>query len=104
MHSPLLQTKLFIPLARPDLVRRPHLLNKLDGGLSGKLTLISAPAGYGKTTLLSDWIDRSDRPFCWFALEKNDNDVARYQAVLCGILNRLWYPNFSIISVTQEMR
>jgi LuxR family maltose regulon positive regulatory protein len=89
MYSPLLQTKLFVPLARPDLVPRPHLLNKLNGGLSGKLTLISAPAGYGKTTLLSDWIDQSDIPFCWLALEENDNDVVRFLTYFTAALQTI---------------
>ena len=57
MHTQLLTTKLYIPPARPNLVPRPRLLERLDEGLrlSRKLTLVSAPAGLGKTTLLSDW-------------------------------------------------
>ncbi len=56
MPNTLLATKLHIPQLRRDLVRRPRLLQRLDAGPQGKLTLVSAPAGYGKTTLVSDWI------------------------------------------------
>ena len=56
MNAPLLTTKLYIPPVRPGLVPRPRLIQRLNDGLNGKLTLISAPAGFGKTTLLSEWI------------------------------------------------
>ncbi|MGA9349650.1 MAG: hypothetical protein WBW48_12725 [Anaerolineae bacterium] len=55
MAMPLLTTKLYIPRARPDLVSRPRLIERLNAGLHRKLTLVSAPAGFGKTTLLSEW-------------------------------------------------
>ena len=61
MIAPLLTTKLYIPPVRPNLVPRPRLIQRLDEGLqlSHRLTLISAPAGFGKTTLLSEWIHQS---------------------------------------------
>ena len=54
---PILQTKLYIPPIRPELVSRPRLIERLNAGLSAssKLTLVSAPAGFGKTTLVSEW-------------------------------------------------
>jgi len=55
----LLQTKLYIPATRSDLVLRPNLIERLNAGLAGNLTLVSAPAGFGKTTLLSPWFDLS---------------------------------------------
>jgi LuxR family maltose regulon positive regulatory protein len=55
MPTSLLTTKLYFPSTRPALVPRPRLLERLQSGLRGPLTLISAPAGYGKTTLLSEW-------------------------------------------------
>jgi LuxR family maltose regulon positive regulatory protein len=64
MATPLLQTKLYIPPARPDRVPRPRLIERLNAGLwrhngvARKLTLISAPAGFGKTTLASEWAAR----------------------------------------------
>ena len=69
METPLLQTKLYIPPIRPELVSRPRLIERLNAGLHRKLTLISAPAGsfdyaqdrFGKTTLLSEWISSGVR-------------------------------------------
>ncbi len=57
MSSPLLSTKLYIPPLRPELVSRPRLIERLNAGLGRKLTLVSAPAGFGKTTLLCAWIN-----------------------------------------------
>ena len=64
MATPLLTTKLYIPPVRPELVPRPRLIERLNAGLHRKLTLVSAPAGFGKTTLLSEWVSRaqSDPP------------------------------------------
>ena len=57
MTTSILVTKLFIPPTRPELVPRPRLIERLDAGLHRKLTLISAPAGFGKTTLVTEWLD-----------------------------------------------
>jgi len=62
LPTPLLTTKLYIPPVRPELVPRPRLTERLDAGLHRKLTLISAPAGFGKTTLLSEWAAGCKRP------------------------------------------
>ena len=78
MSSPLLTTKLYIPPTRPGFVSRPRLLERLDVGLRGKLTLLSAPAGFGKTTLLGEWIASSKRPVAWVSLDESDNDPARF--------------------------
>jgi LuxR family maltose regulon positive regulatory protein len=78
MATPLLQTKLYIPPPRTELVPRPRLTARLDAGLRGKLTLVSAPAGYGKTTLVSDWIARSQVPAAWLSLDASDNEVGRF--------------------------
>ena len=74
MPAPLLKTKLDIPRVRSDLVHRPGLIERLTSGLDHKLTLISTPAGYGKTTLLSMGIDSCDRPVAWITLAREDND------------------------------
>ena len=76
---PLLKTKLYIPPVRPELVSRPRLIERLNAGLQRKLTLISAPAGFGKTTLLSEWASQrasestSGRPVAWVSLDEGDN-------------------------------
>src|SRR5689334_11979629 len=63
----LLATKLFVPSARANLVPRPRLFDRLQRGLQGKLTLISAPAGFGKTTLASVWVTGCGRPAAWLS-------------------------------------
>ena len=69
----LLNTKLYIPPPRSNLVPRPRLIERLNAGQSGKLTLVSAPAGYGKTTLISDWVAQSQAPVAWLSLDEGDN-------------------------------
>ena len=70
----MLLTKLHIPSPGKNLVQRANLSSKLNQGLQSKLTLISAPAGFGKTTLLSEWINKEEIPTAWFSLSKGDND------------------------------
>ena len=74
----LLRTKLFIPPPRPKIVPRPHLIERLNEGRHCKLTLISAPAGFGKTTLVSEWLAGCQRPVAWLSLDKGDNDPTRF--------------------------
>ncbi|MDY7076899.1 MAG: LuxR C-terminal-related transcriptional regulator [Chloroflexota bacterium] len=78
MSTPLLKTKLYIPPPRPELVSRPRLLEQLNAGLDRKLTLVSAPAGFGKTTLVAEWTGAIGRPVGWLSLDKGDNDPARF--------------------------
>ena len=91
MNTPLLQTKLFIPPTRPGLVSRPRLIERLDAGpRSGrKLTLVSTPAGFGKTTLLSAWAASCGRPVAWLSLDEGDNDPARFLAYSVAALQTL---------------
>jgi LuxR family maltose regulon positive regulatory protein len=75
---PLLATKLFVPRPRPDLVPRPRLLARLDAGLDvGRCSLLSAPAGTGKTSLLAARLARLDRPVAWVTLDERDQDVGQ---------------------------
>ena len=78
MAEIILRTKLFIPPLRPLLVPRPRLLDKLNAGLQGKLSLVSAPAGFGKTTLVVHWLQQQARPVAWLSLDENDNEPLRF--------------------------
>src|SRR5579871_939209 len=89
MSMPLLATKLYLPLPRPQLVSRPRLLERLNTGLRHKLTLISAPAGFGKTTLVSEWLAGCERPAAWLSLDEGDNDPARFLAYLIAALQTI---------------
>jgi LuxR family transcriptional regulator, maltose regulon positive regulatory protein len=89
MATPLLTTKLYIPPVRTGLVSRPRLVERLKGGLTGKLTLISAPAGFGKTTLLSGWIPQSERYVAWLSLDDSDNDPIRFWIYFISALQLL---------------
>lgn len=100
MVTPLLVTKLYIPLIRPELVPRPRLIKRLNAGLCRKLTLVSAPAGYGKTTLISEWLQQMDRPLTWISLDDGDNDPSRFLAYLAAALQRI---NSSWGQIVQEL-
>jgi LuxR family maltose regulon positive regulatory protein len=119
METPLLQTKLYIPPVRPEMVSRPRLIERLNAGLPRKLTLVSAPAGFGKTTLLSEWIHSGVRSreyevrdreyqvggvyktlpipysilptprFAWLSLDEGDNDPARFLAYFVAALQTI---------------
>jgi LuxR family transcriptional regulator, maltose regulon positive regulatory protein len=78
MSTPVLATKLYIPLPRAQLVPRPRLLERLNEGLHTKLTLISAPVGFGKTTLVSEWVAGCNRPVAWLSLDEGDSDPTRF--------------------------
>ncbi len=89
MSTPILATKLYIPPTRPELVPRPRLIERLNEGLRRKLTLISAPAGFGKTTVISDWIRQSGVPAAWLSLDEGDNDPTRFLAYFIAALQRV---------------
>jgi len=74
MSGMLLKTKFAIPPSRLRLVPRPRLITELDAGRTAKVILLSAPAGFGKTTLLSSWIKMNDFPAAWLSLDADDND------------------------------
>src|ERR671917_1653363 len=88
--TPILATKLYIPPPRPKVVLRPRLIERLnEGALHRKLTLISAPAGFGKTTLLGEWIARCERPAAWLSLDEGDNDPTRFLSYLVAALQTI---------------
>jgi len=90
VSAPLLKTKLYAPPIRSELVGRPRLTERLDEGLRRgcRLTLLSAPAGYGKTTLLSEWIaqPRLVSRVAWVSLDESDNDPTRFWAYVATAL------------------
>jgi LuxR family maltose regulon positive regulatory protein len=88
--SPLLASKLFVPQLRPNRVPRPRLVTRLSQGLADKLTLVSAPAGFGKTTLISEWLQQVDRPFTWLSLDQGDNEPTRFLSYLGAALGRIY--------------
>jgi LuxR family maltose regulon positive regulatory protein len=96
MPTHVLATKLYVPTPRPRFVARPRLLDRLSGelGSARKLTLACAPAGFGKTTLLSEWIAHSkrnnpDTRVAWLSLDEGDNDPSRFLAYVVAALNQL---------------
>ena len=103
MPMPILATKLYIPPPNANLVSRSRLLEALNQGLTRKLTVISAPAGFGKTTLLSDWLytkdeggkmkgeERNLHParVAWLSLDESDNDLAEFLIYLIAALQQI---------------
>ena len=84
--DPLLATKLHIPRPRPQLVHRPRLIQRLQQSLQRPLTLLSAPAGFGKSTLLADWLASCAIPVVWLSLEPSDNEPIRFLSSLIAAL------------------
>jgi LuxR family maltose regulon positive regulatory protein len=108
LTTPLLTTKIHIPPVRSELVSRPHLIVRLDEGLKHKLTLVSAPAGFGKTTLLSEWTHQIrsggrartgavTAPLLqagWLSLDESDNDPTRFTIYLVAALRAALEPEW----------
>src|SRR5437667_593691 len=82
MPTSILATKLYLPRLRPNVVSRPRLIERLNEGLHRKLTLIAAPAGFGKTTLVSQWLAGGSRPTAWLSLDEGENDLTRFLTYL----------------------
>lgn len=82
-------TKLYIPELRPANIPRSHLIEKLNGGLLRKFSLVSAPAGFGKTTLISEWVRDVGQPVAWFSLDERDNDLTRFLIYFCTALKTI---------------
>lgn len=86
MSIPLLPTKLYAPPLRTQLLRRPALTAKLNSTEHHPLTLIAAPAGFGKTTLVTQWLTQGEQQVAWLSLAEDDNDVARFLTYLLAAL------------------
>jgi hypothetical protein len=91
MPAPILATKLYIPPPRFKIVLRPRLIERLNAGCAQdfRLTLISASAGFGKTTLVSEWIAVCGMPVAWLSLDEGDNDPARFITYLVKALQNI---------------
>ena len=98
MATSVLVTKLFVPPTRAELVPRPSLIERLNDGLDRKLTLLSAPAGFGKTTLVSHWVENlrnnsevDGQPIkvAWLSLDQDDNDPVRFLNYFIAALNQI---------------
>ncbi|MFT5194263.1 MAG: LuxR family maltose regulon positive regulatory protein, partial [Candidatus Promineifilaceae bacterium] len=89
MSIPILATKLFAPQSRPNAVQRPRLIERLNQGLERKLTLVSAPAGFGKTMLISEWIADLDKPVAWLSLDDGDKDLVRFLTYFVAALQTM---------------
>ena len=89
MAAPVLATKLFAPPLRSDLVLRQRLIDQLNAGSQRKLILVAAPAGYGKTTLISSWLHETNIPSVWLSLDEDDNDPIRFFQYFITALQRI---------------
>ena len=92
MAMQLLATKLFIPSLRAEHISRPRLVTYLNTCFSHKLTLVSAPAGYGKTTLISEWAKSCTCPVAWLSIDEGDNDPARLSEYLYTAFQKAGIP------------
>jgi len=103
--APLLSTKLHLPRPRAQLVSRSHLVERLQRGVAGALTLVSAPAGFGKTTLLAQWRASTRAPVAWLSLEPEDNEPTRFLTYLIAALQtldpRLGAPALALLRLPQ---
>ncbi|ANY67761.1 transcriptional regulator [Paenibacillus sp. BIHB 4019] len=95
MITPILATKLYIPVPRSNAVLRPRLIERLNAGLHRKLTVISASAGFGKTTLASEWVRSCGRPACWLSLDEGDDDPLAFMLYLHAALMTV-APNYGV--------
>jgi LuxR family maltose regulon positive regulatory protein len=87
--APFLATKLRIPRPRPHLVLRSHLISQIEQGMDRSLMLVSAPAGFGKTTLLAQWLAESGTPAAWVSLGPEDNDPTSFLSYVIAALQTL---------------
>ena len=107
MLSAILATKLYIPPPPPKVVFRPRLIERLNEGLAAGrtsgVTLISAPAGFGKTTLISEWVAACERQVAWLSLDEGDSDLTRFLTYLVAAL-RTVAPNIGegVLSALQS--
>ncbi len=88
MSNTFLSTKFFVPQPRKAIIHREHLFDLLNGGIQGKLVVVSAPAGYGKTTLISSWLAHQELPVAWVSEDEGDNEYFRFFSYLLEALRQ----------------
>jgi LuxR family maltose regulon positive regulatory protein len=89
MSTPILATKLYVPPPQPKVVLRPRLIERLNEGMNRRLTLVCAPAGFGKSTLVGQWIAGCGRPVAWLSLDEGDSEPARFLTYLVVALQTI---------------
>jgi len=95
LESPILQTKLRRPPVTAEIIPRKRLVERLEEGQAKALTLISAPAGFGKSILASQWIETNSSPAAWFSLDESDNDLREFLTYFMAAIERL-FPDLSL--------
>ncbi len=90
MDRQILKAKLYVPRSRPNAVPRARLHERLDEGMRRELTVVSAPAGFGKTTLLAGWSRRSELPVAWLSLDERDDDPTRFLSYLISAIGTIY--------------
>ena len=86
----MIRTKLYRPRSSSDVIPRARLQERLNAGLGGKVTLVCAPAGFGKTTLLAEWVETIDRPCAWLSLDERDNELRTFVHSLTAALQSVF--------------
>ena len=89
MSASFLVSKIHTPSTRIDTVKRPRLLQQLNDGINSKMSLVSAPAGFGKTTTVIEWIRQTGRPVAWLSLDEQDNDPSRFLSYLIRAIQNI---------------
>ena len=89
MSATLLATKLFVPQLGQTAIERRKMYDRLDEGLQCPLILVSAPVGFGKTTLVAQWIRINEQPSCWLSFDESDNDPGRFLLYVTAALQQI---------------
>ena len=89
LRPPLLKTKISVPRLPGEFVHRPRLTDRINQGVKCPLTLLTAPAGFGKTNLLIEWTRKTNLPVAWLTLDNDDNDLSRFIRYVMGALQTI---------------